>query len=49
VPIARHHTAKSFRLSSDLPIVVEIGDTEENIGPFLPVIDDWWKIVIFMF
>ena len=34
------HTAKIVRLSSDLTIVVEIVDTEENIESFLPVVDD---------
>ncbi len=34
------HTAKIVRLSSDLPIVVEIVDTDENIESFLPVVDD---------
>lgn len=33
------HTAKVLRLSEDLPIVVEIVDTEENIKPFLPVVE----------
>ncbi len=33
------HTAKILRLSTDLPIVVEIVDTEENIESFLVVID----------
>jgi PII-like signaling protein len=37
---SRLHTAKILRLSSDLPIVVEIVDTEENIEAFLPLIDD---------
>ena len=37
---SRLHTAKVLRLSSDLPIVVEIVDTEEKIKEFLPVIDD---------
>lgn len=37
---SRLHTAKILRLSSDLPIVVEIVDTEEKIESFLPVIDD---------
>lgn len=36
---SRLHTAKILRLSSDLPIVVEIVDTEERIESFLPVID----------
>jgi hypothetical protein len=37
---SRLHTAKILRLSTDLPIVVEIVDTEEKIESFLPVIDD---------
>ena len=37
---SRLHTAKILRLSTDLPIVVEIVDTEENIQAFLPAIDD---------
>ncbi len=37
---SRLHTAKILRLSSDLPIVVEIVDTEEKIEAFLPLIDD---------
>lgn len=37
---SRLHTAKVLRLSSDLPIVVEIVDTEEKIESFLPEIDD---------
>lgn len=36
---SRLHTAKILRLSSDLPIVVEIVDTEEKIEAFLPVVD----------
>jgi PII-like signaling protein len=34
------HTAKILRLSSDLPMVVEIVDTQEKIERFLPLIDD---------
>jgi len=34
------HTAKILRLSEDLPIVVEIVDTEEKIKEFMPVVDD---------
>jgi uncharacterized protein len=30
------HTAKILRLSMDLPVVVEIVDTEDNITAFLP-------------
>ena len=37
---SRLHTAKILRLSSDLPIVVEIVDTEDKIESFLPLIDD---------
>lgn len=37
---SRLHTAKVLRLSADLPIVIEIVDTEERIEAFLPVIDD---------
>lgn len=36
---SRLHTAKLLRLSSDLPIVIEIVDTEDKIEAFLPVID----------
>ena len=36
---SRLHTAKILRLSNDLPIVVEIVDTEEKIESFLPRID----------
>jgi PII-like signaling protein len=34
------HTAKILRLSSDLPVVIEIVDTDEKIEAFLPHIDD---------
>jgi PII-like signaling protein len=34
------HTAKLVELSDDLPMVVEIVDTEEHIEQFLPVLDD---------
>jgi PII-like signaling protein len=37
---SRLHTAKILRLSTDLPIVVEIVDTEEKIQAFLPAMDD---------
>jgi uncharacterized protein len=33
------HSAKILRLSEDLPIVVEIVDTEEKIKAFLPAVD----------
>jgi uncharacterized protein len=37
---SRLHTAKILRLSMDLPIVVEIVDSEEMIQSFLPAIDE---------
>jgi hypothetical protein len=37
---SRLHTAKILRLSSDLPIVVEIVDTDEKIEAFLPEVDE---------
>ena len=37
------HTAKILRLSEDLPIVVELVDTEEKIKQFLPFIDDLFE------
>ena len=33
------HTAKILRLSEDLPVIVEIVDTEAKIRDFLPVVD----------
>lgn len=36
---SRLHTAKILRLSTDLPIVVEIVDTKEKIEAFLPTVD----------
>jgi len=36
---SRVHTAKILRLSMDLPLVIEIVDTEEKINAFLPTID----------
>ncbi len=36
---SRLHTVKVLRLSSDLPIVVEIVDTIQKIEAFLPIID----------
>jgi PII-like signaling protein len=36
---SRLHTAKILRLSEDLPLVIEIVDSEEKIRGFLPVLD----------
>lgn len=33
------HTAKILRLSEDLPLVIEIVDSEEKINAFLPELD----------
>jgi PII-like signaling protein len=33
------HTAKILRLSMDLPLIIEIVDSEEKINSFLPVLD----------
>ena len=33
------HAARVFDLSADLPVVIEIADTEERIREFLPALD----------
>ena len=40
---SRIHTAKILRLSEDLPIVIEIVDSEEKIEAFLPELDEMVK------
>jgi uncharacterized protein len=37
------HTTKILQLSMDLPLIIEIVDTEEKINTFLPVIDEMMK------
>ena len=37
------HTAKILRLSEDLPMIVEIADSLENIERFLPTLDEMIK------
>jgi uncharacterized protein len=37
---SRMHTAKLLRLSEDLPVVIEIVDTEENLKKILPFLDE---------
>ena len=37
---SRLHTAKILRLSMDLPIVIEIVDSEEKINAFLPDLEE---------
>jgi PII-like signaling protein len=36
---SRLHTTKILRLSEDLPLVIEIVDSEDKIDGFLPVLD----------
>jgi uncharacterized protein len=36
---SRLHTTKILRLSRDLPVIVEIVDSQEKIDAFLPVLD----------
>lgn len=40
---SRIHTAKILRLSEDLPVVVEIVDTEEKIRSFMPTVDEMFQ------
>lgn len=37
---SRVHSAKILRLSEDLPIVIEIVDTEDNLNKLMPFIDE---------
>ena len=37
------HTAKILRLSEDMPMIIEIVDSLENIEKFLPVLDELIK------
>jgi hypothetical protein len=37
---SRMHTAKLLELSTDLPVVIEIVDSEEKVDAFLPTVDD---------
>src|SRR5712692_8325208 len=36
---SRLHTAKILRLSMDLPMIIEIVDSDEKIQSFLPILD----------
>lgn len=40
---SRIHTAKVLQLSEDLPVMIEIVDTEEKVRAFLPVLDGMVK------
>ena len=37
---SRLHTARILRLSEDLPVLIEIVDTEERVEEILPLLDD---------
>lgn len=37
---SRMHTAKILRLSEDLPVVIELVDTEENLNKLMPFLDE---------
>ncbi len=37
---SRMHTAKLLRLSEDLPIVIELVDTEDNLNKLIPFLDE---------
>jgi PII-like signaling protein len=36
---SRMHTAKLLRLSEDLPVIIEVVDTQENLDKLLPFLD----------
>ena len=40
---SRIHTAKIIRLSEDLPIIVELVDTEEKLNSLMPYLDETVK------
>lgn len=37
---SRMHSAKILRLSEDLPMVIEVVDTEENLNRLMPFLDE---------
>lgn len=40
---SRMHTAKLLRLSEDVPVVIEIVDSEENLKKLMPFLDETVK------
>ena len=40
---SRIHTAKLLALSEDMPVIIEIVDTEEKLNSFLPFLDEIMK------
>ncbi|MGQ0533844.1 MAG: DUF190 domain-containing protein [Caulobacteraceae bacterium] len=43
---SRLHTAKILRLSDDLPLIIEIVDSEEKIRAFLPMLEGMMSSVL---
>ncbi len=41
---SRIHSAKLFELSTDLPLVIEIVDTEEKISQFTPEVEHMFEL-----
>ncbi len=37
---SRVHTSKILRLSEDMPVIIEIVDTEEKLAELMPFLDD---------
>jgi PII-like signaling protein len=40
---SRLHTAKILRLSEDLPVIIEIVDTEDHIRAYLDEVEPWME------
>lgn len=40
---SRIHTAKILRLSEDLPVIIEVVDTEDNLNKLMPFLDETVK------
>jgi PII-like signaling protein len=40
---SRIHTAKLFDISTDLPVIIEIVDTEEKIRSFLTIVEQYFE------
>jgi len=40
---SRIHTAKLFDISTDLPVIIEIVDTEDKISKFIKIVEDLFE------
>lgn len=40
---SRIHTAKLFDISTDLPVIIEIVDTQEKINNFIKIVEDLFE------